>query len=188
MVKPQSCARPTTAQMRRWAAQQRDAVHIAKGQFVDMPRLRGVDLREAVRGRVCNCGGAGEPRVSGYGLRSGSLCVGRYAEAAELREKLREAKERTDAALGRRSAQAEAVAPRCLRLGQRVTHAVHGYRGVICGRVAPADCMCQYICVLSAACLVRKDVLFFVAGRLLFKGTNAGSTSSMHSHGSWRGA
>lgn len=63
--------------------------------------------------------------------------VGRYAEAAELREKLREAKERTDAALGRRSAQAEAVAPRCFRLGQRVTHALHGYRGVICGRVAP---------------------------------------------------
>ncbi|KAK9846385.1 hypothetical protein WJX81_002720 [Elliptochloris bilobata] len=57
----------------------------------------------------------------------------RYAEAAELREKLREAKERTEEALGRRSMQAEAVMPRRLRLGQRITHAVHGYRGVICG-------------------------------------------------------
>lgn len=135
--KPQSCARSTTAQTQRWKVQQQtDAKYIANPKvamyspFADMPGLLG--LREAVRGMVCNCGGAGKP-FSGGMAQDRAPSVGRYAEAAELREKLREAKERTDAALGRRSAQAEAVAPRCFRLGQRVTHAVHGYRGVICG-------------------------------------------------------
>ena len=46
-------------------------------------------------------------------------------------------KEEADAAVGRRSLVAESVEPRRFRLGQRVTHAVHGYRGVVCGR-APA--------------------------------------------------
>ena len=35
--------------------------------------------------------------------------------------------------VGRRSLVAESVEPRRFRLGQRVTHAVHGYRGVVCG-------------------------------------------------------
>ena len=103
---------------------------------------------------VCNCGGAGKPLLKGM-AKDQPPSVGRYAEAAELREKLREAKERTDAALGRRSAQAEAVAPRCFRLGQRVTHAVHGYRGVICGRAAPlaADVKHALLCASCLHCL-----------------------------------
>ena len=79
-----------------------------------------------------------------------TLFVCRYSEAAELREKLREAKERTDAALGRRSAQAEGVAPRCFRLGQRVTHAVHGYRGVICGRASRLRADVKHACFMPA--------------------------------------
>lgn len=115
----------------------------------------------------------------GLVLQQRALPAGRYAEAAELREKLREAKERTDAAPGRRSAQAEAVAPRRFRLGQRVTHAVHGYRGVICGRALQ---LCENakhafmpatstVCVSWAACLTRKHVKR--GGKACFKGVNA---------------
>ena len=129
------------------------------------------------------------PRVMAQDL---APSVRRYAEAAELREKLREAKERTDAALGRRSAQAEAVAPRCFRLGQRVTHAVHGYRGVICGRVAPLTANVKHalLCASYLHCLrvvgSAPDMqarFIFVAGKALSKGTNAGSILCMHSHG-----
>ena len=58
---------------------------------------------------------------------------GRYSEAAELRERLRAAKEAAEEAASRRTQQQASVEPRRLRLGQRVAHTVHGYRGVICG-------------------------------------------------------
>ena len=71
--------------------------------------------------------------AAGRPLRAGSAACVRYSEAAELRERLRAAKEAAEEAAGRRAQQQASVEPRRFRLGQRVAHAVHGYRGAICG-------------------------------------------------------
>ncbi len=83
----------------------------------------------------------------------------RYDEAAELRERLREVKEEADAVVGRRSLAAESVEPRRFRLGQRVTHAVHGYRGVVCGRAPQVSRLRDPQVALRVCCCLQQSVI-----------------------------
>ena len=134
-----SCTSRTAAQAWRWGGAAAESCKCTgHPQSVCVQACPGRGMRQELRkAQLYIHGGAAKlPRPGFACIQQQAVCASRYAEAAELREKLREAKERTDAALGRRSAAAEAVAPRRFRLGQRVTHAVHGYRGVICGRAA----------------------------------------------------
>ena len=57
-----------------------------------------------------------------------------YTEAARLRDCLQEVQSRADAAANKTSQDRELLQrQKTFSLGQRVLHAVHGYRGVICG-------------------------------------------------------
>lgn len=84
--------------------------------------------------QIYACPGGGElhllaPTLS-VTLRVLSCC--RYTDAAAVRDRLRTLQERMEE-LTTAAAALEAPAPRNLRLGQRVIHMNHGYRGVICG-------------------------------------------------------
>ena len=60
-------------------------------------------------------------------------CLIRYTNAAGLRDRLQQVQELTDAAAAKRSSGVQPMQPVRLKLGQRVTHADAGYRGLIFG-------------------------------------------------------
>lgn len=60
--------------------------------------------------------------------------------------------------MGRRSRAAESVEPRRFRLGQRVTHATHGYRGVVCGRAPPVSWLRDPQAALCVCCCLQQSV------------------------------